>query len=92
MKLLDDSYGQRTRAAEWIGGGEGVMGRLLRLGAAVAGIFLLCLFNGTSSSWWIPAVFWSLGLVAVFGLWRLMEWRRRVQRRANPPVRALNLD
>ena len=94
MKLLDEIYPfrSRTQFAEWIGGGDGTMGRLMRLGVAVGAIFLFFYLTRETSSWWFLAALASLGFVAIFAVWRLMEWRRRVRRRANPPVRALDLD
>jgi membrane protein implicated in regulation of membrane protease activity len=99
LKLLDDSwyFRQRERLPEWIARGDGAKGRLARLGIVIGGVFLLFYVardrapTTPGDVWWVgPAILSSI-LVALFALWRLIEWRRRVERRKNPPVRTLDL-
>ncbi|WP_156400616.1 hypothetical protein [Caulobacter sp. Root655] len=98
MKLLDDNwyFSRRERSLEWIARGGSTKGRLVRLSCAIAGAFLIFYVlrdrsPGNATPWWFgPAVISSI-LVALFALWRLIEWRRRIERRKNPPVRTLDL-
>jgi hypothetical protein len=97
LKLLDDSwyFRQRERLPEWIARGDGVKGRLTRLVSVVGGLFLFFYVvrdrSQEADPWWLgPAILSSI-LVSIFALWRLIEWRRRVERRKNPPVQTLDL-
>ena len=71
---------------EWIAAGDGKRGTRWRLGLVIAALFLWVFVENVGSGlpiwWWvIPAVASALLLVP-FCLWRLLEHRRRVKRRA----------
>lgn len=80
----------------WIAGGEAWWSRGLRLGVVLGGIFLSAYLMRPSQTetprpWWLVPAWISLGLLVPFAFWRLVEWRRRRERRRNPPARTLNL-
>ncbi len=91
----DQRFWSTARLLEWIAGGGGWWS-LLRLGAVLGGIFLCAYFMRAPQTealhpWWLEPAWISGCLLVPYALWRLGEWRRRRERRRNPPTRTLNL-
>ena len=85
-----------ARTAEWIAGDGRWPGATFRLILATGGCVLASIADDLQVGRPIagPALSGlavAMVFVVPFGLWRVMEWRRRVQRRAAPPVRTLDL-
>jgi hypothetical protein len=94
LKFLSEHWYFRTRErwVTWIAEGDGPLGRQGRLAAVVGGVFALFYVLGDRArEWWIIPAVLSLGLIGLFAFWRAIEWRRRVARTANPPVRTMDL-
>ena len=93
----DQEFRSKVKLLEWIGGGDSAWSRLWRLGLVIGALFLFWfLESGLGKDqdgqawWWGPAGMSSI-LVVPYVFWRLIEWRRRRERRRNPPVRTLDL-
>jgi hypothetical protein len=89
-------YNQFQGLANWIVEGKSPGGLWLRFGAVVAASFAYGLVmdwkdGELTNLWWVAPAGFSLFVGTAFSLWRIMEHRRREQRRRDKSVTLLDL-